>query len=198
MALQRWVSIPAGPLVPLWAPLLSLTDQPDCPLYLPPLRLQLLSPLILFCHYTLSQRIGPTQVCPWGLVVYSLSPLLSPLLSFALPLWTPERALLIEAGTPATSCSAAPADNWTRRSQITLFSSSTLHSPPPLLPSLLQMSHRGLLWSSTCSNHLLDTVLNNQCQPSPRSPPLPFTVTNQLNGRMGMKIGKEVLKSKFN
>lgn len=97
--------------------------------YLPPCCLQLLSPLILFCHYTLSQRIGPTQICPWGLMVYSLYPMLS----FALPLWTPERALLIEAGTPASSCSAAPADNWTRRSQITLFSSS----PTPSLRSFL-------------------------------------------------------------
>lgn len=95
------------------------------------LRLQLLFSLILFCHYMLSQSIGPTRVCPWGTVVYSLSPLLS----FSLPLWVPRRELLIEASTHATSCSSA-ADNWTRRSQITLFS----FSPSPSLCPILSIS----------------------------------------------------------
>lgn len=95
------------------------------------IRLQLLSSLILFCHYMLSQRIGPTKVCPWGTAVYSLLPLLS----FSLPPWTPGRELLIEASTHATSCSSATTDNWTRHSQITLFS----FSPNPSLWSFLYL-----------------------------------------------------------
>lgn len=126
----------------------SLTHQPNSFLTFLSIFFQLLSSSFLpSVIKPLSQGIGPAQVRPWGLTVYSLSPLLS----FSLPLSTPKRALLIQASSASTSCSAATADNWTRHSQITPFSFSPTLSPLLSLPPPL---HATLLWSSTGCNHL--------------------------------------------
>lgn len=141
------------------------------------------------CHYTLSQRIGPTHVCLCGLAVYSLSPLVS----FSLPFWSPEGALLIEASTPATSYSSAITDNWTGHSQITLLSSFSLQllSLPLRCHFVASCGRLPVVITFGCSFY----TINVSAVPHPS--PLPLHVTNDFSNFAGVKGKIKFCKRKF-